>query len=264
MTVTDVAEYDAWSSLWWRRRGPFSTLRWLARARASHVPPARRDDAVLVDVGCGGGLLHPFVADRGYRHIGIDMSTKSAEVATRHGVDEVLIADISAPLPLPDASADVVTAGCCLEHVPNPEDVIAECCRVLRPGGTLIMDTIADTLLARLSVITFGENVPLMFAAPKGTHDHRLFISPSRVVTACAENGVPVTPFGLVPKAGQLTAWVAGRWSGDVGIRRVRSTSVIYGVVGVKSPVGSTPDSTDSTGSSRTGGRADWPVQRAR
>ncbi len=230
--TTTVPEYDTWSGLWWQRRGPFSTLRWIARARAEHIPPATRADAVLLDVACGGGLLHPFIAGKGYRHVGVDVSTKSAEVARRHGVDEVVIADIN-DIPLDDACADVVVAGHCLEHVERPLDVVAECCRLLRPGGTLIIDTIADTLLARLAVITLGENIPVSWAAPKGTHDHRLFIAPRTLADACAAHGVPVDVFGLVPSTRDLIAWSLRRRD-DVRMRRARSTSILYGVSGVK------------------------------
>ena len=231
-TAFEPAEYDTWSSLWWQRRGPLAILHWGARARAEHVPPASRPDAVLLDVACGGGLLHPHIADKGYRHIGVDVSTKSAEVARRHGVDEVLIHDIH-DIPLPDGYADVVVAGYCLEHVERPFDVVAECCRVLKPGGTLVMDTIANTLLARLSVITIGEGLPVSWAAPKGTHDHRMFISPRQLVDACAAQGIPVDLYGVVPQIGDLLAWSLGRGY-EVRLRNGGSTKILYGVAGVK------------------------------
>lgn len=227
-----VPEYDNWSSLWWQRRGPFSTLRWIARARAEHIPRSTRTDSVLLDVACGGGLLHPYIADKGYRHVGVDVSTKSAEVAMRHGVDAVIISDIR-DIPLDDCFADVVVAGHCLEHVERPLDVVAECCRLLKPGGTLFIDTIADTLLAKASVITLGENIPFTWAAPKGSHDHRLFVNPEILARACAANGVPVNAFGLVPRARDLLAWVLGRDS-DVHMRRIKYTKILYGVLGVK------------------------------
>jgi 2-polyprenyl-6-hydroxyphenyl methylase / 3-demethylubiquinone-9 3-methyltransferase len=230
--MTNVAEYDKWSSLWWQPRGPFSTLRWIARARAEHVPRAAHTDSVLLDIACGGGLLHPYIADKGYRHVGVDVSTKSAEVAMRHGVDEVIIGDIG-DIPLDDCFADVVVAGHCLEHVERPLDVVAECCRVLKPGGTLLIDTIADTWLAKVSVITLGENIPFTWAAPKGSHDHRLFVNPEMLARACAVNGVPVNVFGLVPRAWDLLTWALGR-DGDVHMRQVKSTKILYGVLGVK------------------------------
>jgi 2-polyprenyl-6-hydroxyphenyl methylase / 3-demethylubiquinone-9 3-methyltransferase len=237
--VTDVVpEYDTWSSLWWQRRGPFASLRWIARARAEHVPPAPRADSLLLDLACGGGLLHPYIADKGYRHVGVDVSTRSAEVATRHGVDEVIISDIQ-DVPLADGVADVVIAGHCLEHVERPLGVVAECCRLLRPGGTLIIDTIADTFLAKLATITLGEHIPVSWAAPKGTHDHRQFISPAVLVRACETNGVPVETFGLMPDVRDLVAFAMGRdygrgRDGDVHMRHVRSTRILYGVIGVK------------------------------
>nr|WSY56661.1 methyltransferase domain-containing protein [Streptomyces sp. NBC_00886] len=233
MTEVETAEYDTWSALWWQPRGPFSSLRWIARARAELIPPAADADAVLLDIACGGGLLHPYIADKGYRHIGVDLSTRSAEVALRHGVEDVIIGDIT-HIPLDDGHADVVVAGHCLEHVERPLDVVAECCRLLKPGGTLLIDTIADTWLARTSVITLGENLPVTWAAPKGTHDHRLFVDPGTLVHACVAGGVPVEAFGLAPDVRELLSWVAGRHYGDVRMRRVRSTRMLYGVVGVK------------------------------
>jgi 2-polyprenyl-6-hydroxyphenyl methylase/3-demethylubiquinone-9 3-methyltransferase len=233
-----MTEYDDWSALWWQRRGPFASLRWIARSRADHIPPASRPGAVLLDLACGGGLLHPYLAGKGYRHVGVDVSTRSAEVARRHGVDEVIISDI-ARVDLPDGFADVVVAGHCLEHVDRPLTVVAECCRLLRPGGTLLIDTIADTFLARLSTIILGEHLPVSWAAPKGTHDHRYFVNPTALVNACVANGVPVTAFGIMPDTRDLIAFALGRdyrkgRNGDVRMRRVKSTNMLYGVVGVK------------------------------
>lgn len=230
--TTTVPEYDNWSAYWWQRRGPFSILRWIARARGERIAPATRPDAVLLDVACGGGMMHPYIAGKGYRHVGVDVSTKSAEVALRHGVDEVVISDIR-NIPLPDGFADVVVAGHCVEHVDEPLDVVAECCRLLKPGGTLLIDTIADTRLAKLAVITLGENVPVSWAAPKGTHDHHMFVNPGLLAAACVANGVPVETFGLFPRTRDLLAWTLGR-HGDVRMREVRSTSILYGVAGVK------------------------------
>ncbi|MDT0268739.1 methyltransferase domain-containing protein [Streptomyces sp. DSM 44915] len=232
--TTTVPEYDNWSAYWWQPRGPFSVLRWIARARGEQVAPATRPDAVLLDVACGGGMLHPYIAGKGYRHVGVDVSTKSAEIARRHGVDEVVIGDIR-DIPLPDAFADVVVAGCCVEHVDEPERVVAECCRLLKPGGTLIIDTIARTWPARFAVITLGENTPVSWAAPKGTHDHRMFVDPRRLARACAANGVPVETYGLFPRTRDLLAWTLGR-HGDVPMRKVGYTGIIYGVTGVKPP----------------------------
>jgi 2-polyprenyl-6-hydroxyphenyl methylase/3-demethylubiquinone-9 3-methyltransferase len=153
----DPGQYDDLAGEWWRPGSPLSMLYWLARARARLIPPASRDGAVLVDLGCGGGLLAPHIAGKGYRHVGVDLIVSGLEQARSHGVAPVL-AD-AGRLPLADASADVVSAGELLEHVPDVPAVIAEACRVLRPGGWLVVDTIADTVLARLVAVRLAEAV---------------------------------------------------------------------------------------------------------
>src|SRR5262249_46859054 len=64
----DPAQYDDLAGEWWRPEGQFCMLHWLAKARGGLIPDAERSDAVLVDVGCGAGLLAPHVAGKGYRH----------------------------------------------------------------------------------------------------------------------------------------------------------------------------------------------------
>src|SRR4051794_33527386 len=147
-------------------------LHWLAASRSEHVPPAPRPGAVLVDLACGGGLMAPHVARRGYRHIGIDLGLAGLRVARAHGVT-VLQGSVLA-VPLADGCADVVSAGEILEHVEDPEQVLAEAARLLRPGGVLVLDSIADTRLAGLVAVRIAERVP--GGPPPGIHDPRLFV----------------------------------------------------------------------------------------
>lgn len=66
----DPRQYDDLAGEWWRPDGAFAMLHWLAEARAALVPPATRLDALLVDLGCGAGLLAPHLVGKGYRHVG--------------------------------------------------------------------------------------------------------------------------------------------------------------------------------------------------
>ena len=50
----------------------------------------------------------------------------------------MIIGDVQA-MPLPDACCDSVGCSEVLEHLPRPEDAVAELARVLRPGGTLVL-----------------------------------------------------------------------------------------------------------------------------
>jgi 2-polyprenyl-6-hydroxyphenyl methylase/3-demethylubiquinone-9 3-methyltransferase len=134
-------------------------------------------------------------------------------------------------VPLSDDSADAVSAGEILEHVADPSTVVSEACRILRPGGTLVLDTINATAIGRFIAVTVGERIP--GGAPQGIHDPRLFVPPSLLVNECARHGVKLQIRGIRPAAAQLLRWLATR-RGDVRIVPTRSTSALYQGWGVK------------------------------
>jgi 2-polyprenyl-6-hydroxyphenyl methylase/3-demethylubiquinone-9 3-methyltransferase len=225
----DVRQYDDLSGEWWRPEGPFAMLAWIAAARGRLIPPASRPDAVLVDLGCGGGLLAPHVAGKGYRHVGIDLVESALRLARRHGVAPAR-ADVTT-LPLADGCADVVSAGELLEHVTDFRAAVAEACRVLRPGGTLVLDTLADTALCRFLAVTVAERVP--GGAPPGIHDPDLFINPRELVAECARHGVALRIRGLRPQIRGLLRWLVTR-RGAAPMVPTWSTSVLYQGIGTK------------------------------
>jgi 2-polyprenyl-6-hydroxyphenyl methylase/3-demethylubiquinone-9 3-methyltransferase len=184
---------------------------------------------VLVDLGCGAGLLAPHVSALGYLHVGVDLVLTSLVQAREHGVVCVR-ADVRT-VPLADGCADVVSAGEILEHVSDVSTVVAQACRLLRPGGTLVLDTINATALARLVTVTIGERVP--GGAPKGIHDPSLFVPPRLLVRECARHRVRLGVRGIRPAFGQMARWLVTR-RGDVAIVPTRSTAVLYQGWGVK------------------------------
>jgi len=225
----DPRQYDDLAAEWWMPNGTFAMLHWIAEARAGLIPPAERPGAVLVDLGCGGGLLAPHAARLGYRHVGVDLGQRALEVAREHAVLPVR-ADV-ARLPLADGVADVVSAGEILEHVPDLPAAVAEACRVLRPGGTLVIDTLAQTRLARLVAVTIGERVP--GGAPRGIHDPALFVDRRDLVERCARHGVRLTLRGFRPAGLGMLRWLVRR---DRPVRLVPtgSTAVLFQAYGVK------------------------------
>ena len=204
-------------------------LHWIAQARAALVPVAHRRGALLVDVGCGAGLLAPHLSGKGYRHVGVDRSTSALTIAREHGV--ITTHGDACELPLPSAIADVVSAGEIIEHVSDTDRAVDEACRVLRPGGILVIDTIASTMLARFLAVTVAERIH--GGAPPGIHDPGLFVDRRGLVGRCAASGVELKLTGLRPQIAALIAWRAGRRAA-VPMVPTWSTSVLFQGIGVK------------------------------
>lgn len=206
MPRNDPRQYDDLADQWWRPGGDFELLHWLAAARAALVPPAERPGAVLLDAGCGGGLLAPHLAGKGYRHIGVDLRPAGLATAAAHGV-EVICGDVTR-LPLATGRFDVVAAGEILEHVADLPGTVAELCRVLRPGGLVVLDTVNATALSRFITVTAGEWTGV---APVGLHDPALFVAPRRLAAEFARHGVRLRLRGVRPTVTGLVRWLVLR-----------------------------------------------------
>jgi 2-polyprenyl-6-hydroxyphenyl methylase/3-demethylubiquinone-9 3-methyltransferase len=229
--LNDPGQYDDLVDQWWAPRGQFAMLHWIAEARAGLVPAAAREGSLLLDLACGGGLLAPHVAGKGHRHVGLDLSPTALPLAREHGVVPVR-GDVMR-LPFPDGVADVVVAGEVLEHVADPPGLVREACRVLRPGGTLVLDTIAATWWGRFSSVTVGERIPA--GPPKRLHDPALFVDRRALSRAASECGVLLQLTGLRPSALDYLAWLAGRRH-SVRMLPTRSTAGLFQAVGRKAP----------------------------
>jgi 2-polyprenyl-6-hydroxyphenyl methylase / 3-demethylubiquinone-9 3-methyltransferase len=224
----DLAQYDTLVAEWWRPGGVFAPLRGIAAARARLVPPAPRHGAVLVDLGCGGGLMAEHIRPKGYHHVGVDRVGSALAQAQAHGLTPVR-ADVTA-LPLRDGCADVVCAGELLEHVPDVPATVAEACRILRPGGLLLLDTLNATWLARFVAVTVAERLAPSTA---GIHDPDLFVAPRVLMNECARHGVRLAVRGLRPELPSMARWLVTR-RGAVAMVPTFSAAVLYQGRGVK------------------------------
>jgi len=225
----DPAQYDDLVDAWWDARGPLAMLHWIAAARARLVPPTGREGALLLDLGCGGGLLAPHLAGTAYRHVGVDLSASAVRLAREHGVTAVR-GDVTA-LPFADGCADVVVAGEILEHVADLPRAVAEACRALAPGGTIVIDTLAGTALARFITITLAERLP--GGPPPGLHDPSLLVDRDLLVRECARHGVRLRLSGLRPSLRAYLAWLGGRRPSGA-MTRTWWTAVLFQAVGIK------------------------------
>lgn len=225
----DPRLYEVFADEWWQRRGVFAMLHWLAAARGALVPTASHPGAILVDLGCGAGLLAPHLVAKGYRHVGVDLSLTALRQAREHGVEPVLgdVLDV----PFPDECADCVVAGEVLEHVTDLRVALAEACRLLRPGGVLVVDTLAATALCKLLAITIAERLPGL--APRGIHDPALLVDRATLVDEAERHGVRLALRGIRPSLIDFASWLIGRRS-NVRLLPVPTTAVLFQGIGFK------------------------------
>lgn len=88
---------------------------------------------VVYDLGCGEMPYREWVLTRASSYVGVDWS------GTLHDLKADVVADLNQPLPLPDAIADTVLSLSVLEHLHTPAVMLGEACRILKPGGYLIL-----------------------------------------------------------------------------------------------------------------------------
>lgn len=89
-----------------------------------------------VDLGCSTGFIADEFRRAGATTVGIDIDALGLAAANRRFHDHVsfICADGEA-LPFPSSSIDVVIFNHIYEHVVDPDAVVADIVRILRPGG---------------------------------------------------------------------------------------------------------------------------------
>lgn len=93
----------------------------------------------LLEIGCGNGERLSMLQRLGWAVTGIEPDAAAAELAHASGLDvRVGTLDTAG---LPAGSFDAILMSHVIEHVSDPRETIAECHRLLRPGGRLTMLT---------------------------------------------------------------------------------------------------------------------------
>jgi ubiquinone/menaquinone biosynthesis C-methylase UbiE len=102
---------------------------------------AWRGKAVL-DVGCGAGVEVVRFARGGARAFGVDVSGQAVRLTRQNLGHQSLQAGLAVAdgeqLPFPDNAFDFVFAHGVIQYAADDRAVVAECRRVLKPGGTVI------------------------------------------------------------------------------------------------------------------------------
>jgi SAM-dependent methyltransferase len=149
-----MLDYDSEAARYDATRGGVPRAQSAARAILALLPDRL---ATLLDVACGTGLVTERLARPGLRVFGVDAAPGMLAAAARR-MGPVLALGDCRRLPFADASLDAVSAVWLLHLLPDAPSVVAECARVLRPGGLFVttvdkdaghdMNSDVDALLA--------------------------------------------------------------------------------------------------------------------
>jgi SAM-dependent methyltransferase len=154
---------------------------WEALARTA-LPLLKPGD--VLDIASGDGVLAELLAPHSHRYVCIDTSPRVVAAATerlrRFANVEVREGDMHA-LPFDDASFDLVVLMHALTYSTKPAQAVAEAARVLKPGGRLLLSSLAKH--EHRAVVEAYSHVNLGF----GGKDLRKFVDKAGLSVAGCE-----------------------------------------------------------------------------
>ncbi|KAI0888435.1 ubiquinone biosynthesis O-methyltransferase [Annulohypoxylon maeteangense] len=193
----EVSHFNALASSWWDPQGPSRILHLMnplrhdfirtCRSSVPNDPPPPSTGLKYLDIGCGGGIFAESAArlPTTASVTAVDPSPEVLSIAKAHAKRDPALRSklvyINTPIELlpapktPEDGYDVVSIFEVIEHVENPAQFLDRCTPFVKPGGWLVLSTIARTWMSWFTTNLVAED--LLRIVPRGTHDWRKYIN---------------------------------------------------------------------------------------
>lgn len=196
----EVAYYESLAETWWDPTGPFWPLHRLNVLRTDYLRQRLGRGAGdqplqgvrCLDIGCGGGLLSESMARLGADVHGIDVVAKNIGIARAHAADAEFKprydCEAVENLAARGEQYDLVLNMEVVEHVAELDGFMDAACKLVAPGGTMVVATINRNPKSWLFAIVGAEYV--LRWLPRGTHRWQQFVRPGEVEAMFRRNGL--------------------------------------------------------------------------
>jgi SAM-dependent methyltransferase len=126
----------------WASPEPYWGIWGVPEADVGALAGIELEGADAVELGCGTAYWSAWLARRGARPVGVDVTEAQLDTARRlqaeHALAFPLLSASAEDVPLPDASFDLALSEYGASIWCDPERWVAEAARLLRPGGRLV------------------------------------------------------------------------------------------------------------------------------
>ena len=161
---SEIENFDNYAHEWWIKRGPYKFIHLLTPLRMKYISNNfKLKGSKVLDLGCGGGLLCEAMTERGADVVGIDASLKTIEIAKKHANEKNLKIDyLNTDIESFNykENFDAVICFELIEHVPNPNELIAQISKLIKPKSLKISPINMECILYKivdLPVLNEGE-----------------------------------------------------------------------------------------------------------
>lgn len=175
-----------------------------------------REGENVLEVDCGPGMLAQRLQDKGANVTATDLSLVAVERARQKGLNVSQVSLDDGSLPFSDGSFDAVVSDSAIEHLFFTREGLAECVRVLRTGGRLVV-LLPNIAHWRYRLWLLGGRFPYIKDSPTDPTHIRFFTLPE-ARRLCERLGLTVSRCD-----GSASLWVRGLYPSLLRRRFIRT-----------------------------------------